>query len=313
MDNKRAKERGHGFVTIHSITAYLKQKMKNHHVLRLVLSTLYNYYIVRQQPLRTATSCFRGLPDFVIIGYSKCGTTSLYDFMVKHPNIKPAVTKEIIYFTSKYDHGTRWYRSNFPTNISKYYSYKKTGQTVLTGESTPRYITHNETAPRMKKIIPDVKLIVILRNPVDRAYSHYHHMKRGTIGREFVQNMSFEQYIKTEEFINSICDIPVHFTNYRVLKTGIYIDYLQNWFKYYDRKQFLFLCTEDFYENPQQTLDKTFDFLELPPFKANNLTNFNVGNYKKKMNEDTRKHLIEYYKPHNKRLYRLLGRDFNWD
>ena len=302
-----------GMKKFNPVTAYLKQKIRNRRVLHLVLSSLYNYYIVRQQPLRMATSCLREFPDFVIIGSAKCGTTSLYDFIVKHPNVKPAVTKEIMYFTSWYDHGTRWYRSNFPTNISKYYSYKKTGQRVLTGEATPRYLIYNTTAPRMKKIMPDVKLIVILRNPVDRAYSDYHHRKKGTILHNFIQEMSFEEYIKMEELANSIYDVPLHLTYYRVLKTSVYIDHIQNWFKYYDRKQFLFLRTEDFYKNPQQTLDRVFDFLGLPPFKANNLTNLNVGNYKKKMNEGTRKHLIEYYKPHNERLYKLLQHDFEWD
>ena len=93
---------------------------------------------------------------------------------------------------------------------------------------------------------------------------------------------------------------------------GIYADQLENWFKCYDRKQFLILATEDFHKNPQRTLDQVFDFLGVSPFQVGNLRDLNVGNYKE-MNEDTRKFLIEYFKPHNERLSKILKRSFDWD
>ena len=116
-----------------------------------------------------------GLPDFIIIGAQKSGTTSLYRFIVKHPAIAPATKKEVHYFSIWYKFGELWYRSHFPTNLSRYNFYKRTNQKLLSGEASPVYLFYPVVPGRMKELLPDVKLIVILRNPVDRAYSHYHH------------------------------------------------------------------------------------------------------------------------------------------
>ena len=262
----------------------------------------------------------RGSPDFVIIGGQKCGTTSLYDFIVRHPDIIPAHQKEIHYFTLQYRLGKQWYRSNFPINLSRH-NYLKKQKKLLTGEASPTYIFYPTAPNRMKKILPDVKLIVILRNPVDRAYSQYHHAIKFNIISpstpfEKIIELSKERYAKKKEWddiLNNHDSNPTQYRAHSFIARGVYADQLENWFKYYDKKQFLFLATEDFHKNPQQTLDQTFNFLGVIPFNANNLKNLNVGNYKEKMNEDTRKSLIEYFKLHNKRLYRLLQRDFDWD
>ena len=184
--------------------------------------------------------------------------------------------------------------------MTKNHFYKKTGRKLLTLDGTVKYIHHPMAPIRMKKILPDIKLIVILRNPIDRAYSAYHYNMRSNNKT----SLSFEKIIELSKNKN-------HKLKY--LTTGIYADQLKNWFKYYDKKQFLFLATEDFHKNTQHTLDQVFDFLGLNPFKIGNPKRSNVGNYKEKMNEDTRKSLIEYFKPHNERLYKLLQRDFGWD
>ena len=133
--------------------------------------------------------------------------------------------------------------------------------------------------------------------------------------------MSFEKAIELEEKrcagererLNNDPDfIPNYYHDNSYLARGVYADQLENWFKHYDRKQLLILTTEDFHKNVQQTLDQVFDFLEVPPFQAENLRNLNVGNYKA-MNADTRKFLIKYFRPHNERLSKLLQRNFNWN
>ena len=259
----------------------------------------------------------RELPDFIIIGAQKSGTTSLYDFVVKHPAIAPAAKKEVQYFSVQYARGELWYRSNFPTNLSRYNFYKRTNQRLHSGEASPLYLFYPVVPGRMKETLPDVKLIVILRNPVDRAYSHYHHSLR----KNMEPIMSFEKAVELEEerctgereqLIQDLSFIPKHYRTHSYLARGVYADQLENWFRHYDRKRFLILTTETFYENPQRTLDQVFDFLGVSPFQVGNLRNLNVGNYKK-MNEDTRKFLIEYFKPHNERLSKLLQRSFDWD
>ena len=291
---------------------YFKDKVRNWLYQHPRLHEFYS-----QNKFRIITSYLRGLPDFVIIGAQKSGTTSLYDFVIKHPAIAPASKKELHYFSILHKFSEQWYCSNFSTNLSRYYFYKKMNQKLLTGEASPTYFFYPTVPSRMKKILPDIKLIVILRNPIDRAYSHYHHIirtKRETIS-------SFEKAIELEEerctgererLIKDPNFVPTHYRNHSYLTGGIYADHLENWFKYYSKKQFLILTTEDFRSNSQQTLDQIFDFLGVAPFQVANLRNLNVGNYKK-MNKNTRKFLIEYFKPHNKRLAKLLQRSFDWD
>ena len=127
----------------------------------------------------------RMLPDFVIIGAQKSGTTSLDEFVYQHPAILPAAKGVHCYFALHYKKGEDWYRLRFPIRAS---------QKFLSGEGSPIYLFYPWVPGRMKKLLPDVKLIVILRNPVDRAYSHYHHTKR-----KKRETLSFEEATNSEE------------------------------------------------------------------------------------------------------------------
>ncbi len=276
----------------------------------------YLYAIYAQNKFRGFTSHLRGLPDFVIIGAMKSGTTSLYDFVVRHPAIEPALRKELHYFSLFHHRGELWYRSNFPTNRTKNSFTKKTGQRLLSGEATVDYLFYPEVPARMRKILPDVKLIVILRNPIDRAYSHYHH----NISRKNNELLSFEKAIELEEkrwlkerMANQGLEVfTQHYHHNSYLARGIYADQLENWFNHYPREQFLILTTQDFRKNPHRTLNQIFEFLEVSPFHVDNLKDLNVKDYEE-MNTDTRYHLIEYFRPHNERLFKLLQRDFDWN
>ena len=275
---------------------------------------LYSFYL--QNKFRIITSHLREPPDFVIIGAQKAGTTSLYNFIIRHPTIAPASRKEIDYFSMRYYLGELWYRSNFPTNLSRRRFYKKTGQKLLSGEASPSYLFYPRVSSRMREDLPDAKLIVILRNPVDRAYSHYQHTLR-----QNNETLSFEKAIELEEkrcvgereqMIKDPDFVSNDYRRYSYLSIGVYADHLENWFKHYDRKRFLILTTEDLRKNPQQILKQVFDFLEVPFVQVGNLTDENVGRYKK-MDEGTRESLVEYFKPHNDRLYKMLQRSFEWD
>ena len=270
---------------------------------------LYQLYIMARVPY------IKSLPDFVIIGAMKAGTTSLYDFIVRHPAIAPASRKELHYFSLNYEKGELWYRAKFPTKLSKYYFYKKTGQKLLSGEATPGYLFYPLIPERMKEILPDVKLIVILRNPVDRAYSDYHMRFRTK-----KEQLSFEKAIELEEercagerelMIKNSDFEPEHYRMHSYLARGVYADQLENWFKHYDRENFLILTTEYLRESPQKVLDQVFDFLGVSPLQVEDLKDRNVGSYKE-MNKNTRKFLIEYFKPHNEQLSKLLQRSFDW-
>ena len=138
---------------------------------------------------RKVTSPFRILPTFLIIGVSKGGTTSLFRYLTQHPDIDPPLIKEINYFNSINRHFGEylflyWYKSFFPTVFERYRHRRKYKRELITGEATTHYIFNgNRRIPAMvRKLMPSVKLIVLLRNPIDRAYAHYHMLVRGRRG-----------------------------------------------------------------------------------------------------------------------------------
>lgn len=121
------------------------------------------------------------LPDFLIIGAMRSGSTALFKYLAEHPSIFMAYPKEVRYFNKHFDMGIEWYRDHFDEANSD----------QLAGEATPSYMHHHETVDRMADTVPGARLIAILRDPVDRTYSHYW-MDR-TSGRA---DVSFETYLE---------------------------------------------------------------------------------------------------------------------
>lgn len=275
------------------------------------------YSVYKQSKIRILTAKFRCLPDFIIIGSQKCGTTSLYDFILKHPGILSAKRKELHFFSSLYDFGIDWYKSNFPLKSEKKSLQKKLQHKILTGEGTPYYIFHPLAPQRILKHVPDVKLIAILRNPVDRTYSHYNFGVR-----QNKENLTFEEAIKIEEkrltgerekIINDEKFDGFHFKHHSYLNRSHYADQLETWYRYFPKEQILILNTEELQNDPKKKiLNQTFSFLGLPKYNPRKLVNLNMGEYSK-MNPETREFLIEYFKPHNEKLYKLIGKNFDWD
>lgn len=236
------------------------------------------------------------LPDFLIIGTQKGGTTSLYNYLIQHPNILKSTHKEIHFFDKYYNKGVQWYKRQFPLPSEK-------GKRDITGEATPRYL-YDPTVPlKVHKLMPHVKLIVLLRNPVDRAYSNYQMgiynrmpdlLKKGSTDKF----MSFEEVLKTN-------------IGRSYLKKGIYADQLARWMQLFPRNQILIIQSEKFFSNPQATLNQIYRFLGVPVMEAKNLEPYRKGNYED-INPKTREKLLAYFKPHNRRLYRLLNMKYNW-
>jgi len=142
----------------------------------------------------TLTSWMRMMPDFLIIGAQRCGTTSLFNYLSQHPDIYPSFPKEVHYFSNYYKKGTAWYRSHFPLTWQKKYRELVQGRKFMTGEATPYYFSHPHAPRRIFNALPKVRLFLLLRNPVDRAFSHYQYeVKMG------IESLSFEEAIDKEE------------------------------------------------------------------------------------------------------------------
>lgn len=260
---------------------------------------------------RIWTGPLRVLPDFLILGAQKAGTTSLFDALSLHPDIVPALAKEVHFFDYNYWRGEAWYRAHYPTRMQKL-----RGLFRATGEGSPYYLFYPHAAWRVKDLTPHAKLIVLLRNPVERAYSHYHHQVR--FG---VEPLTFEEALdqeparlagEYEKLVSDSAYYSFNYQNYSYLARGMYADQLARWFKYLPRDQFLILSSESFYKNTAREFERVLDFIRVPHWQPPEFRRSNEGTYNP-MNPATRARLIEFFAPHNARLYELLNIDFGWE
>src|SRR5712691_894851 len=143
---------------------------------------------------RGLTAPVRLLPDFLLIGTQRGGTTSLCHYLRAHPCITTATISDTHFFDKKYSRGLAWYRGHFPTHVEKYYAQRLRERAFVIGEACSSYLFYPHTSKRVASILPRVKLIILLRNPVDRAYSQYYHALE--LGHE---TLSFEEAIRREE------------------------------------------------------------------------------------------------------------------
>jgi hypothetical protein len=267
------------------------------------------------QAYRLLTSPIRMMPYFIVIGAHRGGTTSLYLYLQQHPLIIPSNTKEVHFFDVNFTKGLGWYKTHFPSLVRKYYIKQTRGEDIVTGEASPYYMFHPLAPKRILNEIPQVKLIAILRNPVDRAYSHYQHsIKRKT------ETLSFEEAIeKEEERTRGEVDKMLKNENYNsfphrahsYLARGIYIDQLKVWSSFFPKEQLLVIKSEDLYTNPSPTFKQVLKFLDLPEWEPKEYKEYNAGSYSK-IEPSTRKKLSDYFEPHNQRLYEYLGTNFGW-
>jgi hypothetical protein len=270
--------------------------------------------------VRTATGRGPGrghmLPDFVIIGAAKAGTTSLYGWLSEHPYVVPATTKEVHYFDYNVYRGVDWYRAHFPHQADCDAFAATHGRPFLTGEASPSYISHHWVPERLARRLPDAKLLVTLRDPVDRAYSQFQ-----MSCREQEESLSFEEAlaiederleperarIASDERYNSW---PIGCWSYQMRSR--YAEQLERWFSYFDRSQFHILTLEELAARPSETLDAVHAFLGLSPFTPENLKPLHAAAYNS-LAPVTRARLQECFRPHNERLYELIGRDLGWE
>ena len=247
------------------------------------------------------------IPYFLIIGAQKCGTTSLYNYLLDHPQIVSATTKEVHFFDFNFAQGWDWYLRHFPAPVG--------GGKFITGEASPYYLFHPLVPERVGGLLPRVKLIVLLRNPAERAWSHYHHEVRlGFESLPFEEAMDAETARLAGEVEKMRLDAHYYSYNhqhYTYLARGIYVEQLQRWMELFPRNQFLILKTEDLEANPEAVVSETLKFLGLPEAQGGVKVRYNAGAYPQ-MSDRWRQKLGEYFRSHNQRLEEYLGLNFDW-
>lgn len=262
------------------------------------------------------TSRGRLLPDFLIIGTQRGGTTSLWKYLAQNPALGRALTKEIRFFDLNWHRGVSWYRSRFPSRRSAQQVARRRGVTMVVGEASPDYLFHPLAPSRVAGTLPDVKLVVLLRNPVDRAYSHYwHQVKRGH------ERLSFEDAIDRErerlagERDRVVADpryVSYELHHHSYLTRGMYADQLEKWMGRFRPEQFLIERSEDLFAEPREVFRRVLGYLGLPPRDLPRYETFNAHT-EEPIQPEIRKRLVEHFRPHNHRLHELLGRDMGWD
>ena len=259
------------------------------------------------------------MPSFIIIGAQRCGATSLFENLIQHPSIKKPISKDIHFFDNyygTYDLGFGWYRGHFPTNIFGVVKDNKGDPTIITGEATPHYMFHPWCPKRVKDALPDIKLIAVLRNPVERAYSHYQQsVKMGYETLSFREALSKENFRlkgEKEKILSDPDYYSLHHNRFSYLSGGIYLLQLKRWRKLFPKKQMLILRSEDLFYDLFSVYDKVLEFLQLPKHRIHHPIHYNLGDYPP-INPVLRRRMVHFFKPHNKALYKYLAWDSVWD
>ncbi|MEG4250642.1 tetratricopeptide repeat protein [Microcoleus sp. Pol10D4] len=240
------------------------------------------------------------VPNFIIIGSQRCGTTSLYTYLAQHPQILTPIKKEMDFLSWHFDRGIDWYLAHFPPMPE--------GEEFLTGEASPSYFDYREAPERLYSLFPEAKLIVLLRNPVDRAISQFYRLTGlNWEARSLDQAISdeIERLSQNPEYI--IGEEPGNY-----LARGRYIEFIKNWRTFFPQEQLLILKSEDFYAGAATTVKQVLEFLDLPEYQLSEYQNANPGSYQP-INESVRDRLSDYFRPYNQELEEYLGRQFDWE
>ena len=266
---------------------------------------------------RRPTAPCRALPDFLIIGAAKSATTTLYAYLEQSPHVAWSLRKEAFFFNQTFHWGLNWYRAFFPLKSTIARQAVETGGNILTGEGSPDYLFHPHAARRVHETLPDIKLVVILRNPVDRAFSFYKHQIMRTN-----EPLSFEEAVDAEEgrlqgelerMERDERYASFNRQHYSYKARGCYMDQLDRWLEHFPREQLLVQITDDLHRDPQRAVSELTEFLNLPPIEVQVPKRTHAGVKLDPMEPEVRASLVRHFKPHNERLEAFLDRDLNWD
>lgn len=248
-----------------------------------------NWQVKKEQP-----------PDFIIVGASKCGTSSLFQYLNEHPQILLPHKKELNFFTPQnIERGLEWYYAHFPA-ITDY-------EGLITGEASPAYFNNPAAREHISQLPKKLKIIILLRNPIERVISwYYHNIKCGQEHRSLIEVITTEiKQVKatSPEKIDYSCDY---------VADSIYLNKIKKWLHIIPEDQILIIPTEALASKPEITMKQIFDFLQLPDYTAIEYFRHNQGFYNTESHHQIINTLSDFFTPYNQQLETLLGRKFNW-
>ena len=264
-----------------------------------------------------ATSRARMLPSFLIVGQARCGTTSMFDVLEQHPAVfhSQLPKKEVHYFDMAYGHSLAWYRSHFPLTARARRAVRDLGVAPVAFEASPYYMFHPLAPSRINTDLPGVRLLVLVRDPVERAYSHHaHQVGLGLEDENFERALELEDVRLAGEAERILAD-PGYFSRnhwlYAYRTRGYYADQLEHVESIFGRDRVLVIDSGDFFTDPGPVYDQVLEFLGLPHRGRPAFTPQNARP-RSPMPESVRVRLEEHYRPHDERLAVWLGREPSW-
>lgn len=269
-----------------------------------------------RERLALATWEQRVLPDVVLAGVQRSGTTAIFEALYRLPMVeRPRRGKGSHYFSYNYHRGWKWFQSQFPTRRWADRVEDQTGHPLFCFDACPYYLFHPFAVERMAQALPDVKVMVTLRDPVRRAESHYHHsVSHGNEDLPFVEALAAEadRLAGEDERMQADWTYWSHsHEHHSYVSKGMYAEQLERLFRHYPREQVLVLSSEQFFAEPDAVLSRVTDWLDLPSVSLSGRDDRN-GHAYQKMDQDMRDRLIDIYREPNERLFDLLGERYDW-
>lgn len=272
----------------------------------------------RQVSIRvgSATSGMRQLPSFVLVGAQRAGTTSFFRALQSHPLIHSAnYHKGVNYFDVNYDKGAAWYQGHFPTTSYLQRRTRDVAGDPVTFEASGYYMFHPRAAERMARDLPDVRILMMLRDPVERAYSAWkHELARGFETESFESALDLEEGRLAGEVERMCADDGYQSARHRhqaYRLRGQYADQLLRMREVIPADRIHVIESESFFEQPETTYAGVLDFLGLPRVMPDRFDRWN-GRPSSPMLDATRAQLREHFEPHDRTLAGLLGREPAW-
>lgn len=268
-----------------------------------------------------ATARWRPTPDFLIIGTKRGGTTSMWNWLVEHPGVLPMFPaargrKSTDFFFDGGRAGERWYRSHFHSAAFRAAVARRRGHPVVTGEASPLYMYDPRVCAQVSQLMPQVKVIIQLRNPVKRALSHWQErVNQGVEPLSFSDALAAEAE-RTDGQLERMMQDPSYYSQafdwYSYRDRGIYRPQVERWLAAFPAEQLMIVQSEEFSRDQQGTMDHVSDFLGIPRFQRPEYRRHNESP-RVTIDPGTLRDLGDFYRPHNQELYSLLGRDYGWD
>jgi len=250
----------------------------------------------------------RPKPSFLIVGAQKAGTSSLFSYLGQHPDITLPSTKELHFFDLQYNMGIDWYESLFPENADD--------EIKITGEASPYYLFHPLVPEYVRYHYPGMKLIVLLRDPVDRAYSHFQMERKRNAEPEssFMLAVEMENNrIREEEqkILRREITSGSKFQDWSYIKRGLYGQQLQRWLGFFPGEQFLIIRSEDFFSSTLFWMQQVHSFLGIRDIPPVNLSPVNSNEYPE-LTASVKDKLKDYFHDDGLLLQKLAGNNFVW-